>query len=428
MIYRTNGTDASVRRGEQKVETALLEMPGLHNIVQAYGSRRPLEGVAILGCVTLTAQTGAFNLALRKLGADLSWCSDNQFASDPDVIAYLRAGGFRIFAEPNMTLERYFECMAAAAAVFMDHPHVQIHDDGCDITRYLADQYPEFMRRVNGISEQTTCGITFLGHLFRADKLHCPAIDVAHGYLKRFDNFYGLQQSLVHALTGVGFTVASKAIAVIGYGPVGEGAAKQLRGLGASVSVVECDITKLAKASFDGFNPVSVEDALTMCDLVLSATGCLLTISGEMLQRSARDGVILGNIGHGQAEIDVEWLWSTGARTDINPHRAAYTLADGRTIHLLCEGALVNFLAGSGNPSRELSLTFTATALAQMALAETRRGTRAPFATRICSLPPEIDEECGTLNFPELLPKLYQLTDKQREYLGLAWRATADVG
>jgi adenosylhomocysteinase len=210
-------------------------------------------------------------------------------------------------------------------------------------------------------------------------------------------------------------------VAVLGYGPVGEGAAKQLRSLGASVSIVEQDITKLAKAYFEGFRPVTVEEALATSDLVLSATGCLLTITGEMLGSHARDGIILGNIGHGQEEIDVEWLWNTCARRDINPHRSAYTLGDGRTVHLLCEGALVNFLAASGNPSRELSLTFTATTLAQIALAEARRGLREALPPGIFPLPPEMEQECGIFNFPELVPKLYRLTEQQREYLGLSF-------
>lgn len=425
MMYRTNASDPCVKRGEQKVETALLEMPGLHNIVGTYRGKRPLDGVAILGCVTVTPETAAFNLALRALGAELSWCSDNRFASDPDVIAYLRAGGFRVFAEPNMSLARYYGCMEEALAEVVDHPHVQIHDDGCDVTRYLTDKHPDFMARVWGISEQTTCGIAFLTHLFRAKKLHCPAIDVARGYLKLFDNFFGLQQSLVHALTTSGITIASKSVAVLGYGFVGEGAAKQLRSLGASVAVVECDITKLAKASFDGFKPASVEEALSTSDLVLSATGCVPTITGDMLDRHAQDGVILGNIGHGEEEIDVAWLSRNAIRRDINVHRAAYTLDDGRSVHVLCEGALVNFLAGFGNPSRELSLTFTATALAQIALADARRGRRDILPAGICSLPPALEEECGTLNFPELIPKLYPLTEQQREYLG--WGRDAAV-
>lgn len=411
--------DSKVKRGAQKVLTASLEMPGLLNLVQDYKSESPLDQTAILGCVTLTPQTAIFMFALRELGAELSWCSDNRFASDPEVIAYLQASDFTVFAKPNMSLKLYYDCMKLAYNQLATHPNVQIHDDGCDITRYLAENYPSFLKRVWGITEQTTCGTTFLTHLYRQKKILCPSIDVAHGYLKGFDNFYGIQQSLIQALTNIGITIASQKISLVGYGVVGEGAASALQNLGASVSIVEQDIVKLVKAHFNGLTPHSIEDAMSTSNMILSATGCLLTITGEMINNYAKDGLILGNIGHGQEEIDIEWLDRNCEKDDINEYRTVYILPDRRKIHLICEGALVNFIAGAGNPSRELSLTFTAAALAQIALVRTRQGKNPRMPSQICPLSPEIEDQCGKLNFPELVSQLYRLTPQQKEYLNL---------
>jgi adenosylhomocysteinase len=409
-------TDLRVKLGHQKVLTASMEMPGLSNLINYFAGEKPLDGAAILGCVTLTPQTAVFIFTLRELGAELSWCSDNPYASDPDVLAYLKASNFKVFAEHNMSLEEYYKCMVVAAKQLKEHHYVQIHDDGCDMTRYLSNHHPYFLKNVWGITEQTTCGISFLTNLYRQEKLFCPSIDIAHGFMKKFDNFFGLQQSLLHSLTNIGITIASKKVTVIGYGPVGEGSAKALRSLGASVSIVEHDISKLAKAYFEGFIPRSIEEALSTSDMVLSATGCLLTINGEMINNFAKDGLILGNIGHGREEYDILWLEKNCTRDEINQFRTVFFLADGRKIYSLCDGALVNFLAGSGNPSLELSLTFTAVALAQIELLSTRHGKKYEVP-QIYPLSTEIDELCARLNFPELVPKLYCLSKAQKHYL-----------
>lgn len=420
LLLQPIGQGEAAWRGYQKVHTASLEMPGLRNLSTRLGDAAPLNGTAILGCVIVTPETAFFMFALRRLGAELSWCSDNRFASDPDVIAYLKASDFEVFAEPNMSEELYYDCMKQAYSRFEDHPSVQIHDDGCDITRYLAENDPAFLReRVWGVTEQTTCGITFLTHLYRKRMLPCPSISVAGAYLKKFDNFFGVQQAITHALTNAGVSIASKKATVIGFGHVGSGAARQLRSLGASVGIVECEITKLARAYFEAFVPRSIEEALADSELILSATGCHMTITGEMIDAHARDGLILGNIGHGLEEIDVEWLQRHGMREEVNPYRAAFTLSDGRVIHSLCEGALVNFVAGQGNPPGELSLTFTATALAQIEFAESRRQGKSRKKPSIYRLSAQAEELCGELNFPQLLPKLYRLSDEQRRYLAL---------
>lgn len=417
MIYRTNSTNSKVKLGEQKVLTALIEMPGLTNLVKSFNDQKPLKQKAILGCVTVTPQTAVFMFALRELGAELSWCSDNLFYSDPDVVAYLQDSGFKVFAEPNMPIELYYNYMQLAYEQLKDHPNVLIHDDGCDITKYIAKNYPSFLEKIHGITEQTTCGIVFLTHLYREKKIPCPTIDVAHGYLKRFDNHFGLQQSLLHGLTVIGISIASKKVTVIGFGSVGEGAAKALKSLGASVSIVEQDITKLARAYFEGFTPCSIEEALSTSDMIFSATGCFLTIPGEKIKQHAKDGLILGNIGHAQEEYDIIWLEQNCQKDIINQHRTVFTLPDGRAIHSLCEGAIVNFLAGGGNPSRELSLTFTAVALAQIELANSHKSNYEQ--AQIYPLSEDIERRCGELNFPELVPKLYQLSEQQRHYLAL---------
>jgi adenosylhomocysteinase len=283
-----------------------------------------------------------------------------------------------------------------------------------DIFRYIVESRPDFLSQITGLLEQTTCGSNALRRLLAQHDLKVRAVDINNAFLKRFDNRFETQESLLCSLTNTGITIGGKRVAVVGYGVVGEGAAKALRSLGASVAVVEADILKLAQARWEGFIPLTLEEALATSDLVLTATGCAPTITGEMIDANAHSGLILANVGHGREEYDVGWLERHPAEL-FNCYRRAYRLQDGRRIHSLCEGALVNFIAGPANPSGVMSLTFTLCSLVhiEMAASEPHK------VTGLMAVDESLERLCAELNFPELQAKVYKLSRQQRQYLAL---------
>lgn len=401
--------------GKEKVETAAQEMLGVRHLVESYSANSPLRGKALLVCVTPTPQTGVFLLALRDLGAIVAACADNQYATDDDVVSFLQSAGINIFAKSHMTSNEYFTAMDDAIDTLAGMKDIQIVDDGCDITDYIMQHRPEVMKRVRVISEQTTCGINRLKTLYQEKRLQVPAININHSFTKQwFDNYIGIQQSITHALTQCGITIAGKNITICGYGAVGKGAANALRSLGARVTIVEQNIIYLMQSELEGFTPISLADALATSDICITATGCIDTIPGEAIQAHAKSGLILANIGHGSAEYDVRFLKDASKYRRLNQFTDEFTLPDGRQIYSLCGGALLNFLAGDGNPSTLMSLTFTLTLLTHLAAASDKSTNR---AADIHSVFEGLEKESVELCFPHLVKKVTRLNDTQRAYL-----------
>lgn len=389
-------------------------MHGLRSLMSDFGETLPFKGVSFLICVTPTPETGAFLITMQKLGANIAACSDNAFAADDDVVAYLQKIGIAIYARSNMTKSEYFEAMEQAIACVADEDILHIIDDGCDITQYIAEYYPELFKKTRLITEQTTCGVNFLKRLYADKKVGAPAININHCFTKQwFDNNIGIQQSLIHALTNAGISLPGKVITIFGFGPIGQGAAHALRSSGAQVNIVEPSIIALMQAEMAGYRPVSVVDALRLSDICLTATGCVDTISASMIEKYAKDGIILGNIGHGTGEYDVKFLEKNAQKVQLNSFVDVFELGDKRRIHSLCKGALVNFLAGTGNMPKVMSITFTLTALAHLDVIQNK----SKLALRINALKRDIEKESAARNFPHLSEMLYPLDDYQIEYL-----------
>jgi adenosylhomocysteinase len=233
----------SVDIGKQKVQAAATEMLGLQSLTGSFSDKKPFSNIPVLVCVTPTPETGTLLLTLQSLGAAIAACSDNAFASDDDVVAYLKSEGIAIFARSNMSQQEYFQAMESAISLVTDADRLHIIDDGCDITQYVAKKYPELFAKTRLITEQTTCGINFLKRLMSDKLVDAPAIDINHCFTKQwFDNSIGIQQSLVHALSRAGISIPGKTVTVYGYGPIGQGAAHILRAGGAKVQIVESDI------------------------------------------------------------------------------------------------------------------------------------------------------------------------------------------
>jgi len=300
-------------KGKKAVELALWDMPGIVELERMYAGKKPLQGTKITGCVIVTYETAAFIILLKKLGADLRWSSDNKYASLDDACAYVASEGIPIFATSELTDEKFFWCMEQSAKFpngekDFSWPDIII-DDGCDITRFLHEKYPEAYDKLKGTCEQTTCGVNAHHNLKKEGKLKTIVINVNESVTKsKFDNIYGSRESLIEGLQStINVQIGGKKAIVYGYGEVGKGCAKVLRGLGATVCIVEIDPIMAMQAKMEGFEILSREEAAGTGDIFVTATGCIKTIAKQDIVLM-KNGAILMNMGHGNMEVDTEFL------------------------------------------------------------------------------------------------------------------------
>jgi len=408
-------------KGRVAIENTLNDMPRIKEIRKMYLGNQPLQGIKITGCVWVTYETANFILLLRDLGADIRWCSDNRYASSDEACAFLVKEGFSIFAKEGMSQEEYFGCFEQAWQ-FKDRegevvgPDYVI-DDGCDITRFLHERHPEVISRVKGLTEQTTCGVTFLRKLFKKGELLCPAVDVNSAVTKsKFDNIYGSRESLIEGLQRVqNVQIAGKRCIIYGYGEVGKGCAQVMKGLGAHVHICEIDPVMAMQAHMEGYEICDRHVANTTGDIFITATGCTKVIDGEDLEEM-KTGAILMNMGHGNMEINTEYLNNGSfSKEEINPQLHKYS-KNNKDIFLLCEGYLVNATGGAGHPPRVMSITFSThfVALLSMMLNPGKYS-----ENRIYKIGRVEEELVAKLNFPDISAKLTKLTQEQGEYLGI---------
>ena len=415
---------ALAEQGKRAVEQALNDMPGLRQLEKKYASEKPLKDLRITGCVLVTYETAAFISTLQKLGAQLRWCPDNRFASLDDACAYIASLGIPVFAKKGMTEEEYLWSFEQAIQ-FKDAngkflgPNFVI-DDGCDITRYLHEKHPDLYAQILATNEQTTCGVTFHYALQKEGNLKTVVLNINESVTKsKFDNIYGSRESLIEGLqAAMNFQLGGKKVVIFGYGEVGKGCAKVMAGVGAHVVVVEIDPIMAMQAHMEGFEVLSPKEAAKAGDVFITATGCNKTIDADDMLLM-KDGVVLGNMGHGNMEVNTEWLNGNKAlgKEKVNDYVDAYVFPDGKKVYLLVEGYLVNLRSGQGHPPRVMSITFTNHILA---IFEMLKNPKRYQKGGIYRLPRELDEEAARLNFPELQGKLAKLTKEQAEYLGVS--------
>jgi adenosylhomocysteinase len=357
---------ALAKKGKKAVELALRDMPGIQEVERLYAGSKPLRGVKIAGCVIVTYETAAFIMLLKKLGADLRWSSDNKYASLDDACAYIASEGVPIFATSELTDEKYFWCMEQSARFpndmgSFDWPDIII-DDGCDITRFLHEKYPEAYDNLKGTCEQTTCGVTAHHKLMQEGKLKTVVINVNESVTKsKFDNIYGSRESLIEGLqSSINVQIGGKRAIVYGYGEVGKGCSKVLSGLGANVCIVEIDPIMAMQAKMEGFVILPRDKAAKRGDIFITATGCIKTIAEQDLILM-NDGAILMNMGHGNMEIDTEYLLRSGKFEieQVNNNLKKITISQDKSLFLLADGYLVNLVGGNGHPPRVMSITYT---------------------------------------------------------------------
>ena len=404
--------------GRKEIRLAEAEMPGLMAIRTEYGPSQPLKGARVAGCLHMTIQTAVLIETLVALGAEVKWSSCNIFSTQDHAAAAIAAAGIGVFAWKGQSTEEAEWCIEQT--LFFggdDKPLNMILDDGGDLTNMVLDQFPELVKHVKGISEETTTGVHRLYERVAKGTLPMPAINVNDSVTKsKFDNKYGCKESLVDAIrraTDVMF--AGKVAVVGGYGDVGKGSAASLAGTGCRVIVTEIDPICALQAAMDGFEVKKMIDAVKEADIVVTASGCRDLITAEHF-KAMKDKVIVCNIGHFDIEIDVAWLNTNYGHTKdtIKPQVDLYNI-DGKDILLLAEGRLVNLGCATGHPSFVMSNSFTNQVLAQIELWTNH----ANYDKNVFVLPKHLDEKVARLHLSKIGVVLDELTTEQAGYLGI---------
>lgn len=404
--------------GRKEIRLAESEMPGLMALREEFGSSQPLKGARIAGCLHMTIQTAVLIETLVELGAEVTWSSCNIFSTQDHAAAAIAAAGVSVYAWKGLTEEEFDWCIEQTLFFGEDRkPLNMILDDGGDLTNMVLDQYPELVKEIKGLSEETTTGVHRLYERMKNGTLPMPAINVNDSVTKsKFDNKYGCKESLVDAIRrATDIMMAGKVAVVAGYGDVGKGSAASLRGAGARVIVTEIDPICALQAAMDGFAVKKMTTAVKEADIIVTATGNK-NIIGEAHFRSMKDKAILCNIGHFDNEIDMAWLNKNYGHTKdvIKPQVDLYNI-DGKDVILLAEGRLVNLGCATGHPSFVMSNSFANQTLAQL---ELWTNTSA-YEPGVYVLPKHLDEKVAALHLAKLGVELDELSEEQAEYIGV---------
>ena len=439
--------------GRKEIEISEQEMPGLMALREEYAAQKPLAGARITGSLHMTIQTAVLIETLKALGADVRWASCNIFSTQDHAAAAIAATGTPVYAWKGESLEEYWACTMAALSFPGGKGPNLIVDDGGDATLMVHKGYqaeenpalmdtpvknkdltiinailkhkykedPTFWHRVvegmKGVSEETTTGVHRLYQMLENGTLLFPAMNVNDSVTKsKFDNLYGCRESLADGIKrATDVMVAGKVVCVCGYGDVGKGCAQSMRGFGARVLVTEVDPICALQAAMEGYQVVTVEDALSEANIFVTATGNCRVIRIEHMANML-DQSIVCNIGHFDDEIEVEELERHPGieKATIKPQVDKYTFPDGHSIFLLAEGRLVNLGCATGHPSFVMSNSFTNQVLAQIDLWQN------PRDISVRTLPKILDEEVARLHLGKLGVRLSTLTQEQAEYIGVS--------
>src|SRR5580698_4549774 len=440
--------------GRKEIDIAEQEMPGLMSIRNKYAAGKPLAGVRVTGSLHMTIQTAVLIETLVSLGADVRWASCNIFSTQDHAAAAIASSGVPVFAWKGETLEEYWWCTYQALKHKGGKGPELVVDDGGDVTLLIHKGYeledgdgwvntpggnheeqvikdllkkvyaedPQHWHKVakewRGVSEETTTGVHRLYKMLEQGKLLVPAINVNDSVTKsKFDNLYGCRESLVDGIKrATDVMIAGKVAVVCGYGDVGKGSAKSLRGLGARVVVTEIDPINALQAAMEGFEVTTIEETLGRGDIYVTTTGNVDVITLEHM-RQMKDQAIVCNIGHFDNEIQMAELEASDAkRLNIKPQVDQYTFPNGNAIFVLAEGRLVNLGCATGHPSFVMSNSFSNQTLAQLDL----WAHKDTYKPGVYILPKKLDEEVARLHLEKIGVKLTTLSTKQADYLGVS--------
>ena len=401
--------------GRKEVAISETEMPGLMALRQEFGAEKPLKGARIAGCLHMTIQTAVLMETLVHLGAELRWSSCNIFSTQDHAAAAMVAAGIPTFAWKGESEEEFWWCIEQTINGPDGWKPNMLLDDGGDLTKVMHEKYPELLKEVRGVSEETTTGVHRLYDMERRKALLCPAFNVNDAVTKsKFDNLYGCRESLIDGIKrATDVMIAGKIAVVAGYGDVGKGCAQALRGMGATVLVTEIDPICALQAAMEGYRVVTMEEAAPVGNIFVTCTGNTGIITRKHME-AMPDEAIVCNIGHFDAEIDIAGIrdlpWE-----NIKPQVDHVIFPDGKKITVLAEGRLVNLGCATGHASFVMSNSFTNQVLAQIEL------WRNPgkYQNQVYVLPKILDEKVARLHLDKIGAHLTRLTQEQADYIGV---------
>lgn len=402
--------------GRREIAIAETEMPGLMALREEFGSSKPLKGARIAGCLHMTIQTAVLIETLIALGATVRWSSCNIFSTQDHAAAAMAAANISVFAWKGETEEEFWWCIEQTLAGPDGWTPNMLLDDGGDLTQIIHEKYPEMLKSIKGVSEETTTGVARLYDMARHQTLKIPAINVNDAVTKsKFDNLYGCRESLLDGLKrATDVMVAGKVALVAGYGDVGKGCAQALRGQGAQVWISEIDPICALQAAMEGYPVVNLDEVAHQVDIVITATGNYHVVTHEHMKKM-RNQAIVCNIGHFDSEIDIaslrQYTWE-----NIKPQVDHVVFPDGKRLIVLAEGRLVNLGCATGHPSFVMSASFTNQVLAQIELFQHAD----KYANEVYVLPKILDEKVARLHLKRIGAKLTELNPEQAKYLGVA--------
>ncbi len=438
--------------GRAEIKIAETEMPGLMATREEYGAAQPLKGARITGSLHMTIQTAVLMETLVALGAELRWATCNIFSTQDHAAAAMAAAGIPTFAVKGESLGEYWDYVGSIFDWEKDGDGTTcnlILDDGGDATMFAlwgarieaGEELPEpgnaeeiefqralkafvkakpgyltqTVKNIKGVSEETTTGVHRLYHLAKQGKLPFPAINVNDSVTKsKFDNLYGCRESLVDAIRrATDVMLSGKVACVAGYGDVGKGSAQSLRNGGARVLVTEIDPICALQAAMEGYEVVTMEEAVTRADIFVTTTGNEDVITAEHM-KAMKPMAIVCNIGHFDSEIQISAL-NNYEWTELKPGTDLVKFPDGKEIIILAKGRLVNLACATGHPSFVMSCSFTNQTLAQIEL-----WTKSDqYENDVYVLPKHLDEKVAALHLDKLGVKLTKLTKTQADYIGV---------
>jgi len=434
--------------GRAEINIAETEMPGLMALREEFGASQPLKGARITGSLHMTIQTAVLIETLTALGAKVRWATCNIFSTQDHAAAAIAASGVPVFAIKGETLAEYWDYVGSIFD-WGDETCNMILDDGGDATMFalwgakleagetfaepeneeeieMQRAVKEFIKRkpgyltetvknIKGVSEETTTGVHRLYAIAKKGELPFPAINVNDSVTKsKFDNLYGCKESLVDAIRrGTDVMLAGKVACVAGFGDVGKGSAASLRNGGARVLVTEIDPICALQAAMEGYEVVTMEEAVTRADIFCTATGNADVITADHM-KGMKNMAIVCNIGHFDSEIQISAL-SNYKWTEVKPQVDLVEFPDGKQIIILSKGRLVNLGNATGHPSFVMSSSFTNQTLAQIEL-YTKAG---EYKNDVFVLPKHLDEKVAELHLEKLGVKLTKLSQKQADYIGV---------
>ncbi len=401
--------------GHKEIKIAETEMPGLMALREEYKGKAPLKGARIAGCLHMTIQTAVLIETLVDLGAEIRWSSCNIFSTQDQAAAAIADNKIPVFAWKGETEEEFWWCIEQTIHGPDGWTPNMILDDGGDLTQIMHDKYPEMLKDVKGISEETTTGVHRLYEMAKKGSLKVPAFNVNDSVTKsKFDNLYGCRESLVDGIKrATDVMVAGKVGVVCGYGDVGKGSAASLRSQGARVLITEIDPICALQAAMEGYEVVTMDDAASIGDIFVTCTGNVDIITFDHMSKM-KDRAIVCNIGHFDSEIQVAPLKKLPWH-NVKPQVDEIEFADGHRVILLAEGRLVNLGCATGHPSFVMSASFTNQVLAQIELWENS----SKYENQVYILPKILDEKVARLHLKKVGAKLTIPTQKQADYISV---------